>query len=153
MPYTQLHRHLGVSVNEDEARAFVSLLQGFAQDILIEDMEETLRTTGPMGLWPMPNTCHPAFSHASDFVLNFDKDRVRISGAIPQRTLFDAGATYPTSSDFRRTVILSRTRCWGMAPFVGDPRLKDARYIWSAWFDDFGRHIVGDSKLVWRGDG
>jgi hypothetical protein len=50
----------------------------------------------------------------------------------------------------RNTAILTRKRCSGPAPFVGNARMNHAAYFWDIWVDDYGRAIAGESRLLWR---
>lgn len=126
--------------------------EGF-QARTIRDMEDRLQGTSSLLGAPMPNTCHPALSHQADFVRNFNQHVVQILGVLPKAMRayrMGAGETYPAEEVMTKRMILTRQTIWAPAPFVGDPRYEIAGYVWSAWLDDYKRHICSDAKLEWR---
>lgn len=129
----------------------LSLLNGLHQDRVINQSELGLLDTPPVDSVPMPETCHPALSHAEDFVRKYNRDHVRIMGIkVRGKALMAAEkSTYPTSVE-TNTAILTRKKFYGPAPFVGDPLFNDAAYFWPVWVDDYGRHIAGEATLQWR---
>lgn len=124
------------------------------QAVTIESMEGRLGSTPPQDEVPMPNACHPALSHQADFVRNFHNPGhvLQIYG-MPRQAMstYTKGESesYPSSEEITpNRLFLTRRKVVGLAPFVGDPRLEDARYLWYAWVDHYGRYICTDSELV-----
>jgi len=48
-----------------------------------------------------------------------------------------------------KTRVLHRQKCWGPAPYVGDPFV----YIWFAAVDELGRGIAGESHIEYIPNG
>ena len=48
-----------------------------------------------------------------------------------------------------RTQILHRQKCWGPAPYVGQPFV----YMWNAAVDELGRGIAGESRIEYLPNG
>lgn len=131
----------------------LSLIQGIRQDRIISNSEILLSMTPDVeeGV-PSPGSCHPALSHAADFVRKFNRNHVRIMGSMGRSSLLIRAPetdVAPTSIAFS-TTILTRKKCYGPAPYVGDPRVNEAAYFWSIWVDDYGRSIAGEAELIWR---
>lgn len=139
--------------NEEEiewAKSIRDFLRSIYEDKVISESELSLLETPALhdGA-PLPNTAHPALTHAQDFVREFNQNHVRIYmiRRAPAH-LMDEMSTYPIERP-RETAILTRSKACAGAPFVGDPLLNFAVYVWSIWTDDLGRHIAGNSQLVW----
>lgn len=124
------------------------MLRGIYEDRVISDMEEIIRKTLIDNIAAMPNTCHPSLTHAMDYVRELNKDHVFVAMVKPLRNLKEE--VYPEMAEAFHKVLLTRKTCVGLAPFVGDPRMNEARYVWSVWVDDYGRHVAGEAELVWQ---
>lgn len=129
-----------------------SFLRGIYEDKSINELERSLyEGTWPTEGPPGPNTCHPALSHAADFVRGYNKQAVRIMSVRRGQLFQKEPQTYPTPSSVIETnkEVLTRSKACGPAPFIGDPRIVKAVYVWPIWSDRYGRHISGDAELVW----
>lgn len=132
------------------ARRVARLLRGLYEDSVIEDLEGSLPLADSAGL-PMPGTVHPAYASNAPAVRELMSGRDHVRVPRPWRPAFvsDEGAASPTSIEPLRALTLTVRKCVGPAPFVGDPRLKVAVYVWRVAVDDAGRHVAGDAELVW----
>lgn len=133
----------------ERTRGLARLLRGLYEDSVIAAAEEALTLTPDVTQVPMPDTCHPAYESNAAFVRSWNRDDpVRIPRPYrPAFAMADAAA-YP--SEPLRAIALTPRKCMGGAPFVGDPRVQDARYVWRAFVDDAGRHVATSAELVWR---
>ncbi len=135
--------------NSEEVRAIANFLRGMYQDKVIAELETQVQEPTHIQTIPNPNDCHPALSHAANFVREYNRNVVQIT-ALNSRHIF-CSAEYINPNDFDPTkkLVLTRKRYMGLAPFVGDP-MNQAMYEWSVWVDDYGRYISGAAHLIWR---
>lgn len=127
---------------------FLSLIIGIMEDKEIDKLEHSLELTEALDDLPAPNTCHPAFTFAAGFVRTRDLNVVRIPGIAATNLRYSVEEDL--STDVPTSTYLARKKFWAPAPFVGDPRINDARYVWDVWMDKYDRHVAGDARLVWR---
>lgn len=133
------------------AKEVASLLRGIYEDSVIDAAEESLTLTPDPTRVPMPDTCHPAYESNAEFVRSWRRDEpVRVARPYRLSFAFAEEAPFPTATEPLRFMVLTPRKCVGGAPFVGDPKAQDARYVWRAFMDDAGRHISTTAELVWR---
>lgn len=54
----------------------------------------------------------------------------------------------PTTADMPSTLVLTKRRAWGAAPYVGTP----FHYEWPVAVDNLGRQITGEVRIVHHRD-
>lgn len=132
---------------------FLSLMRGLDQDARINQAELVLLDTPDVHEVPLPGSCHPALAHAADFVRSRNMASVKIymirHGLVSARG-YTKDEPKEQQTVEHNTAILTRKKCSGPAPFVGDARMNQAAYFWDIWVDDYGRAIAGESRLIWR---
>lgn len=99
---------------------------------------------------PTPDTCHPVYEPQASVIRPFLDVRSAIQVALPRRPerLTWAGGTPKPTAEMRvdvKTLVVKK--CWGPAPFVGDPLWQEGGYFWKVAIDDLGRHVSGSSRL------
>jgi hypothetical protein len=135
--------------NSEEVRAIAKFLRGMYQDKVIAELETQVQELTHIPTVPDPNDCHPALSHAANFVREYDQNVVQIMALNNKHVRCSAEHINPSDFVPTKKLVLTRKRCMGPAPFVGSPR-NTAMYEWSVWVDDYGRYISGDAHLIWR---
>jgi hypothetical protein len=138
-----------MSDDAEWAKEVAALFRGLYEDSVIAAAEKSLPLTPDPTCVPMPDTCHPAYASNAEFVRSWRRDDpVRIPRPYRPAYAFADEALYPVAEPLRSLVLTPR-KCMGGVPFVGDPRVQDARYVWRAFMDDAGRHIATSAELVW----
>jgi len=131
----------------ERAKELKSLFQGLYEDRVVRELEESLDLFSKRyRLVFDPNTEHPAFSHAAGFVRDYNRDHVIISMSQREPGWLTCGDPQPEVLAPYDRLVLIRKKYVAPAPYVGERR---ARYVWSVWLDDKGRHVAGDSELIW----
>ena len=115
---------------------------------------------GPTHKCPMPLEWHPAYADKTHLVdwLNevgpYGKMwDIRLSvitsklTAVAKDDASDITTDITTDRGWRYRV-LHRQRCWGAAPYVGEPFV----YMWNAAIDEVGRAIAGESHIEYIPD-
>ena len=102
---------------------------------------------------PMPLEWHPAYADKTYLVdwLNevgtyakmWDIELVIAPRSNPASYTTETGPSAALSAPSFKTRVLHRQKCWGPAPYVGDPFV----YIWFAAVDELGRGIAGESHI------
>lgn len=137
----------------DDLRALVELLRGLAQDESIAALEVSLGSSPSATPTPMPDTAHPAYEAQAISVRSLIDGRsaIRVPRGTSVRAFeMEPDVTAPPTALALHTNTLTVRRCVALAPFVGDPRLVDARYVWQVAIDDAGRWVADSASLVWR---
>jgi hypothetical protein len=127
---------------------FLHMLERMEQDWFergIESAEDAISRTF-VSDFPLPNSAHPAIAEHAGFVRRFNGPTVRLPVIRRAGYMIDPGELYPTAA-LSEVLNLTRRKVAAPAPFTGDGY---AIYVWAAWTDQYGRHITGDSALVWR---
>lgn len=60
------------------------------------------------------------------------------------------GASAPVSAISDAVAVFNVKTAAAPAPFVGDPILNLAVYLWRIAVDEYGRWIAGEARLVWQ---
>lgn len=137
---------------DDEAdwvKLVVGLLRGLHEDSVIAKAEAGLAATADFTSVPMPETSHPALSHAAEFVAQWREHSVRIAAVRSAPAFVMAREDIYPTAEAPPVLTLTRRRRAAAAPFVGDPLTQDARYEWAVYGDDHGRYIANAAELVW----
>ncbi len=99
---------------------------------------------------PAPLEWHPAYRDRTWLIdwlegktAEYPADRILLP-ILPVLRLFERGLdpTYPQSAG---TLVLTKRKAWGWAPYVGRPFV----YVWYVATDDLGRSIAGESRIVY----
>lgn len=128
------------------ARDVAKFFKGLYEDDVISKAQVSIDGMPPTTVVPMPNTAHPAYA---DRAINpeMNPNTIRIREFKPLN--FDSFKLTPEPMELDHIDhILVRKKCWGPAPFVGDPLWQIGGYQWPVWMDELGRHISGDAELI-----
>lgn len=100
---------------------------------------------------PAPMTNHPSLDRAATLVRGSLTDLSPFTVRLPKPARATAlGDAKPDAPPLPETSItFTIKRCGAPMPFVGDVRRQCAWYQWFVALDDYGRHIAGDSEIVW----
>jgi hypothetical protein len=137
----------------EDLRALVELLRGIHDDATIAELEVSLASSPHATPTPMPDTAHPAYESKARGVRALMDGRRAIlvpRGVRASAAFVSEGEAFPPAVAELRTNMLTVRRCVGLAPFVGDPRVHDARYVWQVAIDDAGRWVADSARLAWR---
>lgn len=140
---------MGEDSEEEWARSVARLFRGLYEDGVIADAEAALSHADAAGL-PMPETAHPAYtSNASAVRALMAADRPYIAVPRTYRAAYVMAEEVGPPTEPIRAVVLTVRKAAGPAPFVGDPRVTRAMYVWRVAVDDAGRHVAGPATLQW----
>lgn len=98
-----------------------------------------------------PLEWHPAYRRMTELLDWLENPsaptsvKVAILGPPPTLTM-SADELYPASTDTYKTMVLTKRKAWGPAPYVG-PRFH---YRWWTAVDQLGRMIGGESKIAYE---
>lgn len=141
-------------MSDDEADRFAELLRHLEAQAdehvryMTDSMEPMLDRTADARYVPVPLDWHPAYAHRTDLIdwlneigpwAHLHDIRLPIAERV---TWVKDDATYPPGPTMKVRV-LTRQRCVGRAPYVGDPFI----YTWNVSIDDEGRAIAGESRI------
>jgi len=105
---------------------------------------------------PMPLEWHPAYVDKTYLIDWLDgvgrmgkmwDIQMMIAPRFNFASYTETGPPSVTAPPFK-TRVLHRQKCWGPAPYVGDPFV----YIWFAAVDELGRGIAGESHIEYIPD-
>jgi hypothetical protein len=135
-----------MSKDMEWAKAVARLFRGLYEDDMIRQAEASIEEVTASANVPMPNTTHPAYAGIRINPGQASSIRLR-QPRTPKITSYTE-KTAPDATDLlSANHVLVRKRCWGPAPFVGDPIWEMGGYTWCVWVDELGRHIAGDAEL------
>ena len=137
---------------EHQHADFLHMLERMQQDYeekALSDASESLDRTVVTDV-PAPGTAHPALARHAEAVrrspAHLGYVRIPVIRAI-SAAFTGPDEMIPTSEVASSALTLTRGKCAGPAPFVGDPRREQAFYAWPVWTDEYGRHIAGEAEL------
>lgn len=98
-----------------------------------------------------PLEWHPAYRRMTELLDWLENPNARESCKVlmpsrPAAFMIVPGDLYPASSDTYKTMVLTKRKAWGPAPFVG-PRFH---YRWWTAVDQLGRMISSESKIAYE---
>lgn len=103
---------------------------------------------------PMPDTCHPHYADKADGIRSMLVGRrpIVVAEVASVSAFVSDGTQKPVSDAVIRQRIMDIKKCYGPAPFVGDPLWQQGGYFWWVAVDDLGRHVSGPAELRidWR---
>lgn len=133
------------------ARIAVSENTGWDSTLVRNYVEKELRhmekslddVEAPLMEVPAPMTAHPSLEYVAGVIRSAATSSSTILIPVENRSVgfVDGGAPEPTSN-----LMFDRRKCAAPMPYVGEPD-EVLVYVWSVWFDSYGRHVACDTEI------
>src|SRR5690348_1071804 len=97
---------------------------------------------------PEPDSCHPVYARQAATLSQYlDRPYINVMAQPRRSALATYGDERAIDDAPTETKVLTVRDYIGPAPFIGDPRREQGRYIWRVAVDDLGRHVAGPATL------
>jgi hypothetical protein len=93
---------------------------------------------------PDPMTAHPSVEYCADFARHLSAEGRDVITLAARPAIHRFRAIEDPMMGAPKPVTFAVQRCYGLAPFVGQP----FHYEWRVAVDAYGRHIAGPAELV-----
>jgi hypothetical protein len=136
----------------ERVRRMVEYLRKRHEVEVLEAAEHGLAQADTFGVCPPPLSWHPFYRGKTWLIdwLNGKSDLPEWDIVLPvfNRPMLFTETEPDLMAPTVRTMRMTKRRAWGPAPWVGQP----FHYEWNIGTDELGRHIAGESRIVYEDD-